>query len=47
MKSPNHGHTINEYAATCILNAPNERYDNFENFGTRIAKIGVAVEKIW
>jgi hypothetical protein len=31
---------------TCIMNAQNERVKDSENFGARIAKIGVAVVKI-
>jgi hypothetical protein len=32
---------------TCIMNARNERESASENFGARMTKIGVAVEKIW
>jgi hypothetical protein len=31
----------------CYLNAQKERGSDSENFGTRITKFGVMVEKIW
>jgi hypothetical protein len=32
---------------TCIMNAQNERVNDYEKFGARIAKIGVATAKVW
>jgi hypothetical protein len=32
---------------TCIINAWNERWSDYEDFDARIAEIRVAVEKIW
>jgi hypothetical protein len=32
---------------TCIINAWNERVNDSEKFGARIAEIRVAVAKIW
>jgi hypothetical protein len=31
----------------CYMNARKERGSDFENFGTRITRFGVVVEKIW
>jgi hypothetical protein len=32
---------------TCIMNAWNERVNDFQKFGARITEIGIAVAKIW
>jgi hypothetical protein len=32
---------------TCIMNAQNKRVNDYEKFGARIAKIGVATAKVW